>query len=147
MSKLLNTLNLSATRKPSQVSTVIHRRNKLSGKIAEQIALATATQSGTTYAPVRLRSIRDARTGLRTQVETHKRIKQWWFTAEDGTLAVSVRYGSRTLELAKGKWAVAVADIAELITVLTTLQDAVNAGELDDQINAAAQSLRTGFRA
>jgi hypothetical protein len=109
--------------------------------------LATAAQSGTTYAPVRLRSIRDTKTGVRTQIETHKRIKQWWFTAEDGTLAVSVRYGSRTLELAKGKWAVAVADIAELITVLATLRDAVNAGELDAQINAAAQSLRRGFHA
>ena len=147
MSKLLNTLKLTATRKPTQVSAVVHRRNKLSSKIAEQVALVSAQQAGKTYSPTRLRSVRDAKTGVRTQVETHKRVKQWWFVAEDGTLAVSLRYGSKTLELTKGKWAVQVADFDEMKTVFATLSDAVNAGELDAQIDAAAKSLRSGFAA
>jgi hypothetical protein len=82
---------------------------------------------------------------MRTAVTTHKRVKQWWFVADDGTLALSLRYGNKTLEIARGKWAVQVANTTELVTTLETLRDAVNAGELDAQIDAAAQSLRSGF--
>jgi hypothetical protein len=145
MSKLLGTLKLTASRKPQQVSAVVFRRTKMATRIGEQIALATAQQQGETYTPTRVRLVRDRTTGMRTAVTTHKRVKQWWFVADDGTLALSLRYGNKTLEIARGKWAVQVANTTELVTTLETLRDAVNAGELDAQIDAAAQSLRSGF--
>lgn len=145
MSKLLSTLKLTNARKPQQISPVVFRRMKLAQRLGEQVALANAQQQGEAYAPTRVRLVKDARTGARTAVTTHKRVKQWWFTAEDGTLALSLRYGNKTLEIAKGKWAVQVLNMAELVITLETLRDAVNAGELDAQIDAAAQSLRNGF--
>jgi hypothetical protein len=41
--------------------------------------------------------------GERKNVEQPKRIKPWWFTAEDGKLCLQVRYGVRVLEIGKGK--------------------------------------------
>ena len=111
----------------------------------EQIELAKAQQAGTQFAPVKFRSYTDKESGVRKQVETSKRVKQWWFTADNGKLALSVRYGTRVLELAKGKYAVEVASTAELVTVLETLKTAALEGELDAAIESAANKLRSGF--
>jgi hypothetical protein len=44
---------------------------------------------------------------------------------------LTVRYGSRALELAKGKNAIVVNSVAELPTVLKRLAEAVDNGEFD----------------
>ena len=43
----LNALKLTATTKPTQVSAVQQRRNKLAKRVWEQIELAKAQQAGT----------------------------------------------------------------------------------------------------
>jgi hypothetical protein len=58
---------------------------------------------------MKYRSMVDRETGLRKQVELPKRIKPWWFQSEQGKVCVSVKYGSWTIELAKGKPSVEVA--------------------------------------
>lgn len=82
----LSTLKLSNAVKPRNIPAVQLRRNKLSNRLWEQIQLATAQQSGTEFAPVRTRSYLDTETGLRKQVAAPKRVKQWWFTADNGKL-------------------------------------------------------------
>jgi hypothetical protein len=141
----LASLKLSGAVKPAHVSPVQLRRNKLAKRIWEQIELARAQQAGTAFAPTKLRSVVDRDTGVRRQVETHKRVKPWWFTADNGKLAVSVRYGTRVLELAKGKWAVEVAAEKELLPVLEVLKAAVLDGELDAAIETASNKLRSAF--
>ena len=141
----LATLKLSGAVKPTHVPAVQLRRNKLVKRLWEQIELARAQQAGTTFAPTRLRSVRDTETGIRRQVETHKRVKPWWFTADNGKLAVSVRYGTRVLELAKGKWAVEVGAEKELVPVLEVLKTAVLDGELDAAMETASNKLRIAF--
>jgi hypothetical protein len=44
-----------------------------------------------------------------------KRIKPWWFVTDTGKLAFSVRYGTKLLELAKGKIAVEVGGEKDLV--------------------------------
>jgi hypothetical protein len=88
----------------------------------------------------------DRETGLRKQVELPKRIKPWWFQSEQGKVCVSVKYGSWTIELAKGKPSVEVARAQDLIKTLETIKSAVEAGELDVQIETASASLRSGFK-
>jgi hypothetical protein len=80
-------LKLTALQKPTHVTPIQVRRNKLAKRIWEQMELAKAQQAGTTFAPTKFRSVTDAETGLRKQVETHKRVKAWWFTADNGKLA------------------------------------------------------------
>ena len=138
-------LKLTAAQKPAHVSPVQQRRNKMAKRLWEQMELAKAQQGGSTFAPVKFRTIKDAETGLRKQVEMLKRVKAWWFVADSGKLALSVRYGTKLLELAKGKWAVEVGTEKDLVGVLDLLKTAVLAGELDTQIEAAANKLREGF--
>ena len=141
----LASLKLSGAVKPTHVPAVQLRRNKLAKRLWEQIELARAQQAGTTFAPTRLRSVRDTETGIRRQVETNKRVKPWWFTADNGKLALSVRYGAKLLELAKGKWAVEVGAEKELVPVLEVLKTAVLDGELDTAIESASNKLRSAF--
>ncbi len=76
--------------------------------------LARAQQAGTVFAPTKLRTVVENDTGLRRQVEVSKRVKAWWFTAENGKQAVGVRYGTLLLELAKGKWTVEACTVSKL---------------------------------
>ena len=146
MSAILNNLKFVAAKRPTQMPAVQVRRNKLSNKLYEQIKLATALRDGSTYAPLRLRSVRDRDTGEVKRMELPKRIRQWWFTAENGKVCVQIKYGSKSLDLGgKGKNSVEVANGDELIKVLETIKSAVEAGELDGQLETAGLKLRDGF--
>ena len=141
----LATLKLTTTKKPSQIPQVLQRRNKLGKRIWEQIELAKAEQTGGQFVVNRFRSYTDKETGLRKQVETQKRVKAWWFVGDNGKLALAVRYGSKVLELAKGKYAVEISTPTELVPTLQVIKSAVEAGELDTAIDYAANKLRSGF--
>ena len=142
----LSTLKLVATKKPLHQPAIVIRRNKLSTKLWEQIQLAKSQISGESFTVLKYRSIKDAETGLRKQVELPKRIKPWWFVSDSGKVCFSVRYGSWTIELAKGKPSVEVASAEDLVKALETIKQAVEAGELDSQIEMASASLRSGFK-
>ncbi len=141
----LSALKLSAVLKPTQMPAVQQRRNKLAKRLHEQMELARAQQAGAHYAPVKFRTVKDADTGARKQIETHKRVKAWWFTADNGKLALCVRYGTKILELAKGKYSIEIASDKDLLSTLETVKSAVLAGELDTAIDNAANKLRAGF--
>ena len=139
----LASLKLVAAKK-SQQSPVQHRRQKLSAKILEQIKFATAQSKGETYAPTRTKIITNAE-GQRVQVTQAKLFKPWWFTDANGKVCLAIKYGARTIELAKGKTAIEVASAEAMINALTTVNDAVLAGELDTQIEAMSGQIRGGF--
>ena len=92
------------------------------------------------------RTVRDAETGLRRSVDVPKRLRPWWWVTDTGKVCVSIRYGSKVLELSKGKAAVEVATPDDLVSTLEAVKAAVLAGELDAQIEAASGALRSGFR-
>ena len=141
----LATLKLTNARKPRIIPDVIKHRNKLLRKLAEQRELALAQSEGRTYAPKRLRSMRSQETGERVVREMPVRIKSWWWTGEKGETLLSIQYGSKTLEIAKGKAAIEVASAGDLVSVLDVVIDAVQSGELDTQMEAASTKLRDGF--
>jgi hypothetical protein len=138
-------LKLVASKKERNVSPVVARRTKLAGKIDEQLLFATAQRDGQIYAPKRLKNVIDKATGERKTVEATKRIKEWYWTNSTGKIHLSVRYGSKTLELAKGKNAIELNSGDELLATLVTLKEAVIAGELDDAIAQASDKLKAGF--
>jgi hypothetical protein len=142
----LATLKLSTAVKPTHMPAVQVRRHKLTKRLWEQAELAKAQQAGTTFTTTKFRTVVENDTGLRKQVEVNKRIKQWWFTTDSGKLALSVRYGARLLELAKGKFAIELASEKELVPTLEIIKAAVLAGELDAAIDAASNKLRDGFQ-
>jgi hypothetical protein len=121
------------------------RRQKLSNKLAEQIQLAKAQQSGVEFAPLRIRTVKDDATGLSRRVEVPKKLKPWWWTDDKGKLCITVRYGARTLEIVEGKNAIETDSIAGVVTTLEVLRSAVDAGELDARIEAISGLVKSGF--
>jgi hypothetical protein len=145
MATTLATLKLSAAVKPTHLPAIQLRRNKLAQRLWEQAELAKAKLAGTQFAPTRFRTVVENDTGLRRQVELPKRIKPWWFTTDTGKLALHVRYGTKLLEIAKGKYAVEVASERDLAATLDLIKAAVLAGKLDAAIDAASSKVRAGF--
>ena len=142
----LTSLKLSAAKKPTHLSAVVIRRNKLIAKLWEQIQLAKSQVEGTTFTVKKFRSIKDSEMGLRKSIEVNKRIREWWFRNDAGKVCVSIRYGTQVIELAKGKHSIEVENAQALIKTLETVKQAVEAGELDTQIENAGNHLRSGFR-
>ena len=143
---ILNTLKLTAARKSRALPDVVKRRNKLLQKLMEQRELAAALEQGQHYAPKRLRSLRDADTGARVVKEVTVRIKPWFWTGEKGECLLAINYGSKQIELQKGKTAIDVGSTDKLVPVLETVITAVKNGELDVQIETASSKLREGFK-
>jgi hypothetical protein len=126
-------------------SPTISRRAKLTGKIQDQIAAAKAATEGGIYTSRRMKVVKDAESGERKQVEISTRVKQWWWTAPTGKIMLGLRYGAKSIEIAKGKNAIEIGTMEELVSALEAVKEAVVAGELDAQIEQASGSLRAGF--
>jgi len=141
----LNALKLVQAKREKGNSPQHARRQKLSTKLAEQIQLAKAQQSGAEFSPVRVRTIKDEATGQSRKVEVPKKLKPWWWTDEKGKLCITVRYGARTLEIVEGKNAIETDNIADVITSLQVIRSAVDAGELDMRIDAVMSVAKSGF--
>lgn len=122
------------------------RRQKLSNKLNEQVALAIAMKNGENYVAKRLRTVTDS-DGIRQTVEVSKRVKPIWFT-QNNKVFVQVRYGSKVVPLtSKGdKNSVEVSNADDLIQVLEKLGQAVLSGELDAQIEIASEGVRSRFQ-
>ena len=143
---ILNTLKLTAARKSRALPDVVRRRNKLLLKLTEQRELAAALEQGRHYAPKRLRSAVDTDTGTRVVKEVAVRIKPWFWTGEKGETLLAINYGSKQIELQKGKTASDVGGAANLVVTLESVIAAVKNGELDVQIEAVSAKLRDGFK-
>ena len=141
----LAALKLTNTRKPTQQPAIVQQRNKLAKRIWEQMELAKAQALGETFSSKRLKMVTGS-DGIRRTVEIAKRVKPWWFVADTGKVCVNVRYGSKLIELAKGKTAVEVTNAEDLVQTLDLIKSAVINGELDPQIEAASGQLRAGFK-
>jgi hypothetical protein len=142
----LATLKLTAAKKPAIQPLIVQQRSKLAKRLFEQMELAKSQRDGTAYIQMRVKTITGI-DGEPKSIEVHKRVKAWWFTADNGKLCLLVRYGSKVIELARGKSAVEVTTLDELVSALATIKAAVEAGELDAQIQAASSQLREGFKA
>ena len=141
----LATLKLTAAKKPAIQPLIVQQRSKLAKRLFEQMELAKSQRDGTAYIQMRVKTITGI-DGEPKSIEVHKRVKAWWFTADNGKLCLLVRYGSKVIELARGKSAVEVTTLDELVSALGTIKAAVEAGELDAQIQAASSQLREGFK-
>ena len=142
---ILNTLKLTSAKKNRALPDVAKRRNKLLQKLTEQRELAAALEQGKHFAPKRLRSLRDEDTGARIVKEVAVRIKPWFWTGEKGETLLAINYGSKQIELQKGKTAIEVGTADNLVKVLDTMIAAIKNGELDTQIESVSSKLRDGF--
>ncbi len=135
---ILKSLKLT-TAQPVRTSNdpVERARNKVVAALAEQKAMAEAKIAGQHYAPTQM-VWRKNDEGQRVQVETLKRLRAGWFVDAGGQTFFGLRYAGKPIEFAKDKNAIAVGELSALPAILDTLSEAVRAGELDNQLAAAA---------
>ena len=134
--ELLKTLKLTQYQRSNTNNPVLHRRIKLAAGISEQILLA----ENPNYKQISVQTVADDNGGVRA-VEVSKRVLRWWRVGVDGSVELTVRYGSRVLKLAKGMDAVELASADELVPVLEQFKAAAERGEMDEMI--AAQLAKT----
>ncbi|MFK7777933.1 MAG: hypothetical protein QM501_07380 [Gimesia sp.] len=139
--KELKDMNTSDRKKfvtysPVNNSTVeATRRRKLVAKIDEQLALAANAD----YKPTKIKRVKDAEGNVQ-KVEVEKRIKQWWSITADGKINITIRYGSKPVEFAKGKNAIELDSEEQVAATLLKVKEAVQAGEFDALIEAQISS-------
>ena len=142
---LLASLKLTAAKRPQQQSPVVQRRNKMSKRLWEQIELAKAEQAGTSFSVKRFKNVINAE-GIQQSLEIAKRVRPWWFIGDTGKLCLNIRYGSKLIELAKDKTAIELSSKNELVPTLETIKNAIEAGELDHEIEMVSGNLRLSFK-
>ena len=134
MTSILESLKAVAANKRKSLSPIQHRRNKLIAKILEQINAAKARLSGEQCTVKRLRRIRNKETGDIREVVAERRVRESWWTGDNGHVYIGLRYGVKPLEFAKGKNAIEIPAYDALIPALEMLKKATEAGEFDDQL-------------
>ena len=143
----LNALKFIASKRQQGTNPAHARRQKLSAKLHEQIALCEAQKNGGTYAPKRLKTFIDRHSGEKKTIETVKRVKEWFWISDSGKINLSIKYGSKTLMLDKKKGlnAIELANGDELVKTLALLKTCVVNGDFDEAINEASAATRKAF--
>ena len=119
-------MNFVAYERESARDPKILRRKKLIAKIEEQIQLASDPQ----FQPVKTKWIKDEY-GSDQKVTVPKRVKRWCHENLDGTVVLTIRYGRKPLEFAKGKAGIALEKAEAVVTTLEQFKAGVANGELD----------------
>jgi len=133
---ILKTLKLTAATRNATLTPEQVMRGKLTSYLNEQKALAEAEIGGTAFSAVK-RVTRTNEAGEKVRVDAPRHVRKGWFTDAAGKMFFQIRYGSKPLELAKGMNAVEVENLAELPSLIASIIEAINAGELDVQAKAA----------
>ncbi len=132
-STILKTLSLSVLPTVQTMSPEQHRRAKLIRKLMEQKVIAEADRDGREPNIMQRRWV-TTENGVRAAVDAPKRIKRWWVKDDAGNCLLAIRYGSKVLELEKGKTAILVGNPDQLVPTIDTMIAAINAGELDGHL-------------
>lgn len=125
----ISNVKLSVYTPNTQSSPIVRRRDKLAFKVEEQLKLAVDS----TYKPTKIVWNSDS-DGNQHKVEQPKRIKRWWIELDGGSVQLTVRYGSKPLEFAKGKNAIALKSKEDVEPTLRKLKLAVLGGEFDEML-------------
>ena len=143
MATQLSSLKITNVVRQSGTNTNEFRKTKLIKKLDEQIGLATAQKNGELFTVKRLKNVKDEN-GNSTQIEVSKRTSPWFWTDNNKTF-VQIRYGTRVLELQKGKNTIECASTDDLVKTLGVVRTCVTNGELDSVIEAASVKVRERF--
>ena len=109
---------------------VLVRRAKLVQRLEQQKALARDP----TYTLTVAKWVKTETSG-KDLVQQRKRVRPWWREDVLGTIGLTVRYGGRALEFEKGKTAIVVPNMDELVPTIEAVIAAVRAGELDELLD------------
>lgn len=143
----LTKLTLSEKSPNDSVSPADRRRRKLLEKLDRQIeAVKLALENKPAMQQVQ-RWVKPEGAADKQLISKLVPIRKWWWTSVNGQVMLSLRQGSRVMELAPGKTAIEVGQLSALPEVLDTIRQAVENGELDAQLNALASAIPVAKKA
>ena len=141
MSNFLNKLTIVQMKRPMAQSAQEKRRSNLVIKLVEQAELAKAQAEGKKFVVMKNATTRDE-AGNRTKIQREKNVRAWFWPEGTG-MAMCIKYGARAIEIQKGKKALSVPNLQAIPATISTVIEAVKAGELDaaiEQTVAASKS-------
>jgi hypothetical protein len=147
MSSILQTLKTVAIKRQKHQSPIARRRNKLLDSLHLQIAAAEARKDGRQHTVKRLRRIKNKETGERIDIAKDVKVRESWWSADDGKFYFEIRYGYKALEISKGKTTIEIGEFDTLVPTLNKLKLATEQGEFDAQLESASSKLGEQLKA
>lgn len=142
---ILKNLKLATAARGNPAASEFGFRAKVLAYLAEQKALAEAEIAGKTFSATKKVTRKNVE-GEDIRVDVPRKVREGWFTDASGKMFFQIRYGSKPLEFAKGMNAVEVENFADVPVIIGSIIEAINAGELDPQLNAARDARRANFK-
>jgi len=128
---------VSAVR-PTFQDPVALKRTKFISRVSEQLEIANLLMKGE---QIPLTSFHDP-----VSLRRPRKVSPWWWTDKDGKYLMTIKYGSKVIELAKGKSAVQAETLDQIIELLKSLKLATSNGELDLHLTQASELIRKKFK-
>ena len=114
-------LKFSEKTRPAKVDPTVQRREKLIGRIDQQIGF------------------------VRQMIDGNRPRAAWVWMAEDGTYFLPIKYGKQTIELRKGMVSIECQNLDEVEHALCEVRSLVLTGKVDEQLNIATKAIRKRF--
>ena len=137
MIQLADVKLVSAVR-PTFQDPVTLKRSKFISRVSEQLEIANLLMKGE---QIPFTNVHESVSLKRPRKASH-----WWWTDKDGKYLMAIKYGSKVIELAKGKSAVQAETLEQIIEVLKSLKQATSNGELDLHLTQASELIRKKFK-
>ena len=128
---MLKALNIVSLPKLSKNDPTLQRRIKLLTQLEQQRELAADANF-----VVSIKKWVKQEDGSKALVDKQKRVKKWWVVDMGGVCFFTVRYGSKLIEIEKGKAAITVGNKENLVSVIDAVIGAVKNGEFDTLLNS-----------
>ena len=137
MIQLVDMKLVSAVR-PTFHDPIALKRSKFISRVSEQLEIANLLMKGE---QIPFTSFHDP-----VSLKSPRKVSPWWWTDKDGKYLMAIKYGSKVIELAKGKSAVQAETLDQIIEVLKSLKLATSNGELDLHLSQASELIRKKFK-
>ncbi|OBT04768.1 hypothetical protein A9267_17665 [Shewanella sp. UCD-FRSSP16_17] len=134
---LLSSLKVTSRPEKTSDNPILKRREKLLSKLDQQLAMANALVNGESYTAYREKWQKNPETGTQEKVRIPKNVSKWFYK-RNNQYFFEVRYANKALELSKGNHAIEVGELDSLTQTITTVIDAVVAGEVDELLASIA---------
>lgn len=138
---ILTELKFSTQAKPLFKDPIMIRRTKFMERIDEQIVLVTQHLEGNEAPTTVVVETEELGSGV-----VSKKSATWWWKEKSGRYLLAFKYGSKTVELQKGKPSVQCESLQEVKKVLEMVFTATDKGELDQLLMTAGSELRKRFQ-
>ena len=144
---ILSKLNLTdMTRSKMIASPEARLRHKMLEALEDQIAAANADKKNEPFVKRASRFVTDQETGERVKRDVPVQFRRWWWTdGSNGKTYIQLRYGNKSLDIAKGKPTIELKSVDDLVPTLEQIHKAVADGELDAVLIAAKKDRAKRF--